>query len=126
MRREEVFEEFGIPISEWGNCEVMADEIIVLRDTAWAERLVIEQLHQRVAVVQAERESVSSQLWDCMNERDALKERLAAIEIGRSIETFTAAEHVAALVAMGAQRIIASQAFYNEEVLWLPPEMRDA
>jgi hypothetical protein len=31
MSREQVLEEFGIPISEWGNCEAMADEIVCLR-----------------------------------------------------------------------------------------------
>jgi hypothetical protein len=56
-------------------------------------------------------------------ERDTLRERLAELELGRSIEKFTAAEHIAALVAMGAERGLASQMYYDADVLYLPPEM---
>jgi len=56
-------------------------------------------------------------------ERDALRKLLADTQIGRSIETFTAAEHIAALVAMGAERGLASQMYYDADVLYLPPEM---
>ena len=34
---------------------------------------VIDTLTQRAEAAEAERESVSSQLWDCMNEREALR-----------------------------------------------------
>lgn len=72
-----------------------------------------------------------------------LRERLAATEIGRSIETFTAAEHIKALEAMGAKledRVILMEyrtsppkPFHHvlyapkegERILILPPEMRD-
>ena len=45
-------------------------------------------------------------------ERDALRER-----------TWTAAEHIAALEAMGAERGLASQMYSDADVLYLPPEM---
>jgi hypothetical protein len=102
-------------------------------------QLEINALQQQLSAVQAERESVSSQLWDCMNERDGLKARLADTAIGRSIETFTAAEHIAALVAMGwrerhgATVTLSSETFpgerltaHDRHILIRPPEMRDA
>ena len=41
----------------------------------------------------------------------------------RGAQNMTAADHIAALVAMGAERGLASQMYYDADVLYLPPEM---
>jgi hypothetical protein len=42
----------------------------------------IRELTQRAEAAEAERESVSSQLWDCMNEREALRAERDALRKG--------------------------------------------
>jgi len=41
----------------------------------------------------------------------------------RNAQNMTADDHIAALVAMGAERGLASQMYYDADVLYLPPEM---
>ena len=60
------------------------DAIVAERDAAVRERDAIKANYdesvRECANVMAMRENVSSQLWDCMNERDGYRARLAACE----------------------------------------------
>ena len=51
-----------------------------LRDTLAALREQLASVQSKVEALTAERESVSSQLWDCMYERDGWKDRAERAE----------------------------------------------
>jgi septal ring factor EnvC (AmiA/AmiB activator) len=68
MTRDDVLKEFGAAWNTSGE-QAMADEIVRLRE-------LLEQAEHQI-------DEVASMLYDCENERDGLKDRLAAVEAER-------------------------------------------
>jgi hypothetical protein len=77
----------GVYVPDAADCDAILqtyDTIVAERDAAVRERDAIKANYdesvRECANVMAMRENVSSQLWDCMNERDGYRARLAACE----------------------------------------------